>query len=358
VSRLVRVTVFLSVVLSSLAVAMPALHAEAAWMLVDGHMVAITSGTFTVADALAAAGEELKPGPVYSAGTHTLLGNDGPLPDLTLNDQPARPDRLVYLGDELKVVPVLDTVESTVTRQAEAQIGGLPDVEHVLFHPGRAPIVEQTVGERSGEVVSEVTKPAVPAEPVTDKLVALTFDDGPDPTWTPQILDILKSEGVVATFCLVGSMLNRQRALGREEVASGHMVCNHTANHGLLGKAARDRVESEIDGGADAVKAVTGVDAAFYRPPGGELSPTVVDVAHERGQRVLHWSLDTIDYRRPPAAVLVERVMRNVGPGAVILMHDGGGDRSQTVAALRPIIEALKADGYGFTTPASPAPVG
>ena len=298
------------------------------------------------------------PSPVYSATTHTLLGNDGPLPELVLNGQTAKPDDLVYSGDTLQIVPVTDTMEKIVTRQeATTTLVGLPEVEHVLFYPGHGPVVEKNVGERSGEVVSEsVVKPAAPAEPVTEKLVALTFDDGPDPTWTPQVLEILESEGVVATFCMVGHMVRRSKTLAKEVVAKGHLLCNHTTNHALLGKAPRATVASEVNGGADSLKEVTGVEAAFYRPPGGETSPIVVAVAHERGQRVLHWSLDTVDYRRPAAAVMVDRVMGKVGPGAVILMHDGGGNRAQTVAALRPIIQALKAQGYGFTTPDMPGP--
>jgi len=274
-----------------------------------------------------------------------------------LNGVPARSDSVVRSGDDLRIVPVPETVEEVVTREVEAQIGGLPEVEKFLFHPGRSAVVEEKVGARSGELVSAVPiVPAVPAVPVTEKLVALTSDDGPDPTWTPQILEVLESEGVVATFCVVGSLVNRHEGLAKEIEARGHMLCNHTSSHALLSGAPRAKVVSEVNGGADSLKAVTGVEAAFYRPPGGQVSPTVVAVAHDRGQRVLHWTLDAIDYRRPPAEALAERVIRNVGPGAVVLMHDGGGDRSQAAAALRPIIRALHAQGYSFTTPAAPSP--
>ena len=355
-----RLAITLSVVTTGTAIAIPAIRAEPPSLLVDGHKVTIKSKLFTVADASEAAGVDVRPGPVYSAVTHTLLGNDGPAPELMLNGMPAAADTVVYHGDKLQVVPAPETVESVVTRQQTTQgvsAGGLPEVEKTLFHPGHGAVIEEKVGERSGEVVSaETAVPAVPAVPVTDKLVALTFDDGPDPTWTPQVLEILRSEGVVATFCVVGSIVERHQELTRQIVAQGHILCNHTSNHALLADAPRDKVVSEVNGGADSVKAVTGVDAAFYRPPGGQLSPTVIAVVHERGQRVLHWSVDTIDYLKPPATVLVDRVMRNVGPGAIVLMHDGGGDRSQTVAALRPIIRALHAQGYSFTTPAAPSP--
>ncbi len=327
-------------------------------MLVDGERVAIMSKTFTVGDAIKAADVELEPGPVFSAGTHTLLGKDGPMPQLMLNGQFAKLETVVYSGDQVKVVPVPETIERVETRQKPVAIGGLPDVEHQLYHPGRSAIAEQHVGERSGEVISErIVQPGVPAEPVGEMIVALTFDDGPDPAWTPQVLEILKAEGIHATFCMIGHMIDRHPELAKEVVAQGHMPCNHTFNHALLDKAPKNKVVSEVMGGADAIKEGTGVEAAFYRPPAGRLSPTVIAAVHDRGQRVLHWSLDTSDYLKPAPDVLVERVKTHVGPGAVILMHDGGGERSQTIAALRPMIQALRAMGYGFTTPGETTPV-
>ena len=131
-------------------------------------------------------------------------------------------------------MPVPETVERTVIKEKPVSLAGLPDVEKQLFHPGRSAISEQRVGERSGEVVSErIIQPAVPAVPVTEKIVALTFDDGPDPAWTPQMLSILKTEGIHATFCEVGYLVERYPDLAKEVVAKGHMTCNHTSNHTL-----------------------------------------------------------------------------------------------------------------------------
>ena len=357
---LARLAIFLCVVIPGAALPDVALGAEPPPVLVNGRPVDITSISFTVSDAAQAGGVDLKPGPVHSAATHSVIAYDGPIPDLLLDGRRVDPDAGVDHGDRLHIEPVIDTIERVVPRPGASVVTheGLPDVEHTLFHPGHSAIVDQRVGARSGEVVSEaVRSPAVPPKPVKDKLVALTFDDGPHPTWTPMVLEILKDEGVVATFCLVGHMVQASLALAKKIVAEGHLVCNHTSNHALLGGASEAQVVREVNGGAETLKALTGVEPAFYRPPGGQMSPTVVAAVHERGQRVLHWSLDTADYQRPPAEVLVDRVMRNVGPGAVVLMHDGGGDRAETVAALRPIIQALKAEGYGFTTPAAVTPV-
>ena len=360
VGRKVRLTIFLSVVFTTIAIVVPALSPEPPRMLVDGERVAIMSKSFTVGDAIEAADVELEPGPVFSAGTHTLLGKDGPMPQLMLNGQFAKLDTVVYSGDQVKVVPVPETIERVVSRQKSTAISGLPDFEKYLYHPGRSAIAEQYVGERSGEVISErIVQPAVPAELVTENLVALTFDDGPDPAWTPQVLEILKAEGVHGTFCMVGYLVERHPELAKEVLAQGHTLCNHTQNHNpTLDTAPKEKVVSEVNGGADTLKEVTGVEPAFYRPPAGRLSPTVIGVVHDRGQRVLHWALDTSDYLKPDASVLIERVKTLVVPGAVVLMHDGGGDRTQTVAALRGMIQALRAMGYGFVTPGEITPVG
>jgi len=167
------------------------------------------------------------------------------------------------------------------------------------------------------------------------------------------VLAILREEGVPATFCLVGRSAARNAAIAAAQVAQGHTTCNHTADHDVkLATAPHERVVSQITDGGTMVREATGVTPLFYRPPGGALSPDVIAVAHEHSLRVLYWTVDPSDYLKPPAGVLVERIMSKIVPGAIVLLHDGGGDRSQTVAALRPLIDRLKAQGYRFTTPA------
>jgi peptidoglycan-N-acetylglucosamine deacetylase len=236
---------------------------------------------------------------------------------------------------------------------------GLPDVERSLWHPGSPAHQAELVGKISGEVVatSPVT-PATPAQPEVGKVVALTFDDGPNPTWTPQVLQILRTEGVPATFCDVGRWAWAHPDLVRAEVAQGDTVCDHTVDHDAsLDRASHERVAFEVGRGAEMVEAATGVRPLFYRPPAGILSPDVIATAHARGLRVLTWSDDPSDYLMPPPDVLLARILSQVRPGAVILLHDGGGFRANTVAVLPSLIDILKAEGYRFTTPAQEAPV-
>jgi peptidoglycan-N-acetylglucosamine deacetylase len=178
-----------------------------------------------------------------------------------------------------------------------------------------------------------------------------------DPVWTPQVLSILHDEGVPATFCLIGRQVHGNVGLVRQEVASGETICDHTVDHDVhLDRAPAARVTDQIDRGADIIASAAGRQPSFYRPPGGVLSPTIVDVAHAQGLRVLDWSVDPSDYLRPLPATILQRVLAGIRPGTIILLHDGGGDRSHTLAVLRPLIDTLKSQGYSFTTPTLETP--
>jgi peptidoglycan/xylan/chitin deacetylase (PgdA/CDA1 family) len=306
----------------------------------------------TVAAALAAARLPPRPGDIRSVATHRVVGHTPPR--VLVDGGPALLSSTVRDGDRVEVGPGTDVLEAVVTRPLPPTPSGLPDVERHLWHAPPAPAQSVLVGELSGEMApSARPRPTVTARPETDKVVALSFDDGPDPDWTPEVLSILRDEGVLATFCLVGRNVGRHQELAGAVAAAGHTICNHTADHDVtLDHAPHERVVDEIGRGGDLIRAATGSAPRMYRPPAGALSPDIISVAHDNGLRVLYWTVDPSDYLRPPASAIVERVLAHVEPGAVILLHDGGGDRSQTVAALRPLIDGLRAQGYRFSTPA------
>jgi peptidoglycan/xylan/chitin deacetylase (PgdA/CDA1 family) len=322
---------------------------------VNGRRVRLAGEHPTVSQALRAAQVQVSPGAVRSVVTHRGIGVVPP--GVVVDRHFATLSTGLDDGDLVEVWPGTDELEPVVQRAAVGAIAGLPDVERELWHPGRATDRPVSVGELSGEVVPD-SVPSVAARPETGKLVALSFDDGPDPTWTPQVLQILHDEGVPAMFCLVGTSLRRHPDLAAAERAQGMTLCDHTVDHDVrLDRAPHDRVVAEIGQDAEMVRAATGVETRFYRPPGGTLSSDIISVAHQRGMRVVYWTVDPSDYQRPPAPVLLGRILSKVTPGAIVLLHDGGGDRSQTVAMLKPLIDALKAQGYGFTTPGLLGPV-
>jgi peptidoglycan/xylan/chitin deacetylase (PgdA/CDA1 family) len=180
-------------------------------------------------------------------------------------------------------------------------------------------------------------------------VVALTFDDGPDPRWTPAVLQILKAENVKATFCTIGYLAQRHPELVKAEFDAGNTVCDHSMHHILtLPSRPHPQIVDEVLQAADVIRTITGQNPIFYRPPGGSLNQDIIDTAHQRGLRVLKWSVDPKDYTKPPAPAILARVTAKVGPGAVILLHDGGGDRSQTVGMLKQLIDELKHRGFTF----------
>jgi len=185
----------------------------------------------------------------------------------------------------------------------------------------------------------------------------LTFDDGPSPQWTPRVLDILRQFGVKATFCTVGYNQRRYPDLVRRTAAEGHTLCNHTVDHAYLDNRPLDQVTPEIVDNAENLRTITGKDVQFFRAPGGRLSPAVIQVAERHGERVLGWNVDPQDTRRPPPDVLCQRILGAVRPGSIVILHDGGGDRSNTVAALPAVLLLLVAQGYRIVSAAvSPTP--
>ncbi|MFI7552126.1 polysaccharide deacetylase family protein [Micromonospora sediminimaris] len=179
----------------------------------------------------------------------------------------------------------------------------------------------------------------------TDK-VALTFDDGPDPAWTPKVLDRLKAAKVTATFCVVGKQVRKHPGLLRRIVREGHQLCNHSWNHDLdLARRPVSEIRADlVRTNREIRRAVPDAKVPFYRQPGGRWTAEVVKVAKQLDMRSLHWSVDPQDWAKPTAATIEKRVKRSARPGAVVLLHDGGGNRSATLAACTKLIAGLKRD--------------
>jgi peptidoglycan/xylan/chitin deacetylase (PgdA/CDA1 family) len=181
--------------------------------------------------------------------------------------------------------------------------------------------------------------------------VALTFDDGPDPTYTPPILDLLHAWNAPATFFVVGIHAQRYPALVHEEVADGYTIGNHTMYHLDLTKLSPADVQDAISSAASTLRAVTGSPCLWLlRPPYGHYDPTVISAATAQGFTSVVWDLDGLDWTSPGPAFIANRIIGGLHAGAIILLHDGSpdfqpADRSQTVAALPAVLAALRARG-------------
>jgi cellulose synthase/poly-beta-1,6-N-acetylglucosamine synthase-like glycosyltransferase/peptidoglycan/xylan/chitin deacetylase (PgdA/CDA1 family)/spore germination protein YaaH len=182
--------------------------------------------------------------------------------------------------------------------------------------------------------------------------VAITFDDGPDPEWTPQILDILKAANVKAAFFLVGANAEQYPALVRRIVEEGHEIGNHTYYHPNLALCWPEHIRIELNATQLLLETITGRSTTLFRPPyAADTSPSKVselmplNLAQELGYLVVLENIDPQDWARPGADVILQRVKQQRHDGSIILLHDAGGDREQTVEALPRILDYLKARG-------------
>jgi len=182
-----------------------------------------------------------------------------------------------------------------------------------------------------------------------EKVIALTFDDGPWPQTTKQVLDILKSNNIKGTFFVVGQNLKNYPELGKEIVAQGHVIANHTWHH-WYHFFNQQAAAFEIDRTTDLIYQVTGVKTTLFRPPGGMMHNGLVNYAKGQKYTVVMWSADSIDYKLPAVPKLIDNVIKDSRPGGIVLMHDGGGNRSRTVQALPEIISNFRKQGYRFVT--------
>lgn len=181
------------------------------------------------------------------------------------------------------------------------------------------------------------------------KVIALTFDDGPWIGSTAKVLDILKKNNIKGTFFVVGQMLKQHPDLGVRIVTEGHVIANHTWTHRY--HFMNPQVAAyEVDSTSDLIYQTTGVKTTLFRPPGGIMNNGVAAYAKNEKYTIVMWSADSLDYSRPPISRLIRNVTRESKPGGIVLMHDGGGNRSHTVEALPQIIDYFKKQGYSFVT--------
>ena len=328
-------------------------------VFVDGVETVTRAGT-TVAD-VAAVASAARPGDLLGALDRRVVEPGGGEPVIVLvNGEVTDVVETVHAGDTLKTYSGADVVEPLVveTRTVDAppQVIGVGTVERVIT-PGMAGVARVTVGAVSGDVVAtETIVPGTPAlvrrvpEPGS-KVVALTFDDGPWPGQTRAILDILDAKDVPATFFMLGSRVKAMPDIARQVVAEGHAVGNHTYRHVHLDSAPPKQVQSEIVGTNRIIAKVTGATPVWFRAPGGRVSPAVFAELKRNGMKSALWTVDPQDWRDNAQASAISRaVVAAAKPGSVILLHDGGGDQTETIKALPWIIDGLRERGYQFVT--------
>lgn len=196
---------------------------------------------------------------------------------------------------------------------------------------------------RSGQVVKQVH--------TSKKVVALTFDDGPSITYTPLVLNILRENQAKATFFVVGKRAEQYPELIKRAAREGHEIANHTYHH-PMSPIKSARLVAELDKTDEVIFKLTKQHTQYFRPPGGRCTKATIEPAVDKGYKVILWTAqeDPKDWSDPGAKRIVARVVDNVRHGSIIILHDCGGERMQTVEALPQIIQGLREKGYEFVT--------
>ncbi|MFF5445276.1 polysaccharide deacetylase family protein [Streptomyces sp. NPDC012888] len=210
--------------------------------------------------------------------------------------------------------------------------------------------------------------PAVPPQRVPEDIahasesggnaVNITIDDGPDPTWTPKVLDVLRRHRVKAVFCMIGPQAKAHPDLVRKVVADGHRLCDHTIDHDTTmdRKPVAYQEQQILEAKKMIEEAAGGAKVEYYRAPGGAFTPDSRRTAASLGMRPLGWNVDSKDYTTPGTGRIVDTVERELRGGPTVLFHDGGGDRAQTVEALDRVLTRLGEQGRPTGFPVRTAP--
>ena len=196
--------------------------------------------------------------------------------------------------------------------------------------------------EQTGQIIWDIK--------TNEKIVALTFDDGPHPKYTREVLDILAQYDAKATFFLVGELADKNPEVVFQMYEEGHELANHTYTHPF--RITLPNLLEEIKQTNETIFSITGYSPDLFRPVEGQYTDALIDAVTKEGYRVVMWSwhLDTEDWKDPGVDQIGNRVIGGTTPGNVILFHDGGGNREQTVKALEQIMPVLKDEGYRFVT--------
>lgn len=326
-------------------------------------------GTRTLAEAIEAAGHQPTPGDLVAVDGGVLEPGKGEPFTATVNGEATSdPARKLTTGD---VVEVSDGGP----REEPAEVAQVPipwsvvqegnGAIHLIEGQGTDGVKSTKTGSISGLVIEEITQEPsnlvrrnVTPDVGDDKVLALTFDDGPWSDQTGALLDVLAQHGVKATFFTVGNRIDGEGIdLVKRAASEGHQICTHSFDHASgsgqgvnLGYMTPEEQVAEIQNGYAAIEAATGSEASrVVRTPGGNFGDDVVQTIGPLISAEIGWNIDSQDWQRPGVDAIASQ-LESAWPGAIVLMHDGGGDRSQTIEALKRTLPRLKEQGYRFVT--------
>lgn len=196
-----------------------------------------------------------------------------------------------------------------------------------------------------------MSSPLTVSVPTDEKVIAFTFDDGPDPTFTPQILDLFHEIGGKATFFMIGNQIDANPEIAERVHAEGHEIGNHTYTHPFLTRLTREEARMELVRADERIRLLTGSPVRVFRPPFFDANDEIYKLAEELGYESIGANnLAARDWDRPGTEHIVEHSLKSATEGSIFIFHDGYGDRSQTVEAMRILLDNLSGQGYRFVT--------
>ncbi len=317
------------------------------------------------ADLIKASGNTYNAGNLVSVTGNVITAGDGYPYSIKLNGEDiANQDVTSFVahqGDNIELGNGVDKLEdysvtSTKTEPKLALDGTWGSLAYVSQW-GKEGTTEKRTGSISGEtaeVVTEEVQDCVvsirnPKPDDDKKIVALTFDDGPS-DYTQRYLDILNSHNIKATFFCLGPHVESYKDHAMAIVNQGSQIASHTYNHEQLAKLDAEDLQKEHKSAFAAIADVTGVNTTVFRPPYGDYRQGTWAKSGGLATVSVLWTQDSEDWRRPGVDAIVKNSLKGIGPGSIILMHDGGGNRDQDLEALPQIIETLQQQGYSFVT--------
>lgn len=257
---------------------------------------------------------------------------------------------LAKQGDSTVSHPAVENIE---TKSPDHKS---PASDQLVVDFEKQPIEDLSEQEHAGQEKDQTPQKPIEEEKVTDaiiedKQIAITFDDGPDLNYTPQILDILKEKNVKATFFIVGIQIKKFPEVVQRMVDEGHLIANHTYNHPKLTALSQSELLHELDATDALIEEIVGFKPVIVRPPYGSINAEVRQTIEETGREVVLWNIDPRDWASTPVDEMYENVMSNAKDEGNILFHSFGGKQIQNTVDLLPkVIDALQSQGYTFVT--------
>ncbi|MBI4743904.1 MAG: polysaccharide deacetylase family protein [Actinobacteria bacterium] len=278
-------------------------------------------------------------------------------PKIIVNGEPASFKSKVYLGDEVflkKGNPKIEEIikqEGVVSKEINVSGRGAFLVFTSSGEDGKKLIFR---GKESLKIVEEKTikqstTAFVKRTDSRENGVALTFDDGPG-RYTIEVVSILKQYNVPATFFVIGKAVRRHQDIARQIVSLGFTIGNHTYSHAKLTETDALSIIDELEKTEDIVIRATGIKPKWFRPPELQINSDVVKISSALNYQIVLAAVDPSDYKKTTPSAIVNRIIKNVRPGAVIVLHDGGGNQKSTVSALPLIINSLRSRGFQFVS--------